>query len=163
MAQLNEVFNVADVPESQRSYEPLPDGWYTAHISNAELCATKAGTGQYIKVRYDVTGPTHQGRIVFGNFNVRNPNPKAEEIGREQLRDLCLAVGINTVKDTDQLVGSVVAIKVATRKQEGYEPSNEVKGWKAIEGGSMPRPAQAKPQSQPPAAGSSPTPPWAKK
>lgn len=162
MAQLNEVFNVADVPESQRSYDPLPDGWYTAFISKTDLCATKAGTGQYIKVRYDVTGPTHQGRVVFGNFNVRNPNPKAEEIGREQLRDLCLAVGLKTVVDTDQLIGSTVSIKIATRKQDGFDPTNEIKGWKAIEGGSIPRPSQPG-QVQPPSAGSSPTPPWAKK
>jgi hypothetical protein len=55
-----------------------------------------------------------------------------------------------------------VSIKIATRKQEGYDPTNEIKGWKAIEGGSIPKPSQAG-QIQPPAAGSSPTPPWAKK
>jgi hypothetical protein len=51
-------------------------------------------------------------------------------------------------------------IKLATKAAEGqYEPSNEIKGWKAIEGGAMPKPAAA-----PSAPASAPaSPPWAKK
>ena len=83
MAFLGKTYNTADLPEAQ-SYEPLPEGWYQVSIKDAELKTTKAGTGQYISVQYTVTGPTHQGRVVFGNINIENPNPKAEEIG---LRD----------------------------------------------------------------------------
>jgi hypothetical protein len=164
MAQLDEVFDINDLPEGNNGdYAPLPDGWYTAHIAAASIETTKAGTGSYIKVRYDITGPTHQGRVVFGNFNVRNPNSKAEEIGRQQLGDLMRAIGLSRVTDTDQLVGCNCVIKLATRQQEGYEPTNEVKGWKAVEGGSMPK--VAPPASRPAAApgGAAGSPPWAKK
>lgn len=158
MAFLNETFSTDELPQgSTGDYTPLPDGWYTANITQASLETTKAGTGQYIKLRYDITGPTHQGRVVFCNLNIRNPNPKAEEIGRQQLGDLLRAIGLAKVSDTDQLIGSRCSIKLATRQQEGYEPSNEIKGWKAIEGGAMPKPAAP---SAPASAGS---PPWAKR
>jgi hypothetical protein len=166
MALLNEVFEVSEVPQGNSGdYSPLPDGWYSGHIAKAELCTTKAGTGHYIKVRYDITGPTHQGRVVFGNFNVHNPSVEAEKIGRQQLADLCRAIGLARVTDTDQLVGHNCQIKLTTRQQDGYEPSNEIKGWKAIEGGTLPRPAlpPTPAPAQRPASSSTGSPPWAKK
>jgi hypothetical protein len=97
--------------------------------------------------------------VVFGNLNIRNPNPKAEEIGRQQLGDLLRSIGIAKVSDTDQLIGNRCSIKLTTKTSDGYEPSNEIKGWKAIEGGSIPKPA-ASPSA--PASNHS-SPPWAKK
>lgn len=165
--QLNETFDIGSLPEgSTGDFTPLPDGWYSAFIAKAELCTTKAGTGQYIKLRYDITGPTHQGRVVFGNLNIRNPNPKAEEIGRQQLGDIMRAIGLAKVQDTDQLVGGALSIKLVTKPAEGqYEASNDVKGFKAVEGGSMPKPAAASPASASASAApaSAATPPWGKK
>lgn len=160
MAFLNETFSTDDLPQNTGGgdFTPLPDGWYTTHIAAASLENTKAGTGQYIKVRYDITGPTHQGRVVFGNLNIRNPNPKAEEIGRQQLGDLLRSIGIAKVSDTDQLIGCTCSIKLVTKTSEGYQPSNEIKGWKAIEGGSIPRPTAPSAPASAPAS-----PPWAKK
>jgi hypothetical protein len=164
MAQLNEVFDIKDLPQGNNNdYTPLPDGWYTTHINAASLESTKAGTGSYIKVRYDITGPTHQGRVVFGNFNVRNPSTKAEEIGRQQLGDLMRSIGLTRVADTDQLVGCNCQIKLTTKVQEGYEPSNEIRGWKAVEGGSMPKPEAPASLPAAPPAGAAASPPWAKK
>jgi hypothetical protein len=54
---------------------------------------------------YDITGPSHQGRVVFGNLNIKNANPKAEEIGRQQLGDIMRAIGLAKVTDTDQFIG----------------------------------------------------------
>jgi hypothetical protein len=155
--QLNQTFNAADLPQSQ-SYEILPDGWYTATITKAEVAATKDGTGQYIKLRYDITGPTHQGRVVFGNLNIRNQSVKAEEIGRQQLGEVMRSIGLATLSDSDQLIGGTLQIKVATRPADGkYEAQNEVKGFKSA-GASAP--VQAKP-----AAAAAPTAskaPWMK-
>jgi len=106
MAFLSDPIEAAALPQSTRNFEPLPAGWYLATITSAELMTTKAGTGQYIKVRYDILGPTHQGRVVFGNLNIRNPSAKAEEIGLQQLGELMGAVGLSRLTDTDQLVGA---------------------------------------------------------
>lgn len=160
MAFLNETFNAADLPQSEQgNFEPLPAGWYTVKIAGAELKTTKNGSGQYIAVRYDVLAPTHQGRVVFGNLNIRNQNPKAEEIGRQQLGDLMRAIGLASVQDTDQLIGGTLAIKLAIRAQEGYEPSNDVKAFKAVGGAAPATPAQTPQQQTPPST----SPPWARK
>ena len=166
MALLNETFDAATLPQNTSSFDPLPPGWYHANITGAELKNTKAGNGQYIAVRYDVTGPAHQGRVVFGNINIRNQNIKAEEIGRMELGNLMRAIGLAKVTDTDQLIGGSLQIKLEIRQQEGYEPSNDVKGFKATSG-SVPTPAAASAPAQAaaavPAASGKAAPPWAKK
>ena len=158
MAQLNETFSVDALPVSDRNFEPLPAGWYTAVVNAAEIKNTKAGTGQYIAIRYDITGPTHQGRVVFGNLNIKNPNPKAEEIGRQQLGELMRAIGLSTVQDTDQLIGGQLMIKLDVRESEQYGASNDVKQFKSS--GSAPPAAGAKVA---PAASGKAAPPWVKK
>ena len=165
MAFLNETFEADNLPQGN-SYEALPAGWYNVNVTGAELKNTKAGNGQYIAVRYDVTGPTHQGRVVFGNLNIKNPSPKAEEIGRQQLGELMRAIGLARVTDTDQLIGGSLQIKLEIRQQEGYEPSNDVKGYKSLNG-SVPAASAASATAQAaaaaPAASGKAAPPWAKK
>jgi hypothetical protein len=156
MAFLEHAFVADEMPVSTNTgFEPIPAGWYEATIASADLKTTKAGTGQYIAVRYDITGPAHQGRVVFGNLNIRNPNPKAEEIGRQQLGELMRAIGLVKVSDTDELIGASIKIKVAIRTQEGYDPTNDVKGFANI--GKMPANVTA-----PAPASAKAAPPWAK-
>ncbi len=159
MAFLDQEFNVDSMPVGTSGFDPLPDGWYTATISGAELKATKAGDGEYIAVKYTVTGPTHQGRVVFGNLNIKNPSQKAEEIGRQQLREVMLAIGLPKVRDTDQLIGGQLSIKLSVRT--GEYAGNEVKGYKAI--GGAPALAQAYAAPAPNSAPAKSAPPWAKK
>ena len=167
MAQLNEVFEVASLPVGNGgNYDPLPAGWYDTTIAGAEVKATKDGTGQYIKIKYQVTGPTHSGRIVFGNINVRNASQKAEEIGRQQLGEIMRALNIPRLTDTDQLIGGMLGIKLDVRAAtEQYAAQNEVRGFRAGNGmagmaGDVPTFAPTKPT---PAPSKGAAPPWAKK
>ena len=167
MAQLNEVFEVASLPVGNGgNYDPLPAGWYDTTIAGAEVKATKDGTGQYIKVKYQITGPTHSGRIVFGNINVRNASQKAEEIGRQQLGEIMRALNIPRLTDTDQLIGGMLGIKLDVRAAtEQYAAQNEVRGFKAGNGmagmaGDVPTFAPTKPT---PAPSKGAAPPWVKK
>jgi len=161
MANLGETFDVDALPQSNTgNFDPLPAGWYSATMAGAELKATKSGTGQYISIRYDITGPTHQGRVVFGNLNIRNANPKAEEIGRQHLGDICRAIGLARVSDTDQLIGHSLMVKLDVEKSEQYGDKNNVKGFKAIAGGAPPVMSKPAPTAVAPAKAA---PPWAKK
>lgn len=166
MAFLEHAINLDDLPESTSGeFTPLPAGWYSATINKASLEPTKDGTGQKIAMRYDVTGPTHQGRVVFGNLNIKNKSAKAEEIGRAQLGDIMRALGLNQVTDTDQLIGGNLQIKLDIKTDDQYGTRNEVKAFKASSdavpmAASMPsfqKPAAATPSSDGAA------PPWAKK
>ena len=162
MASLSQSYDVSDLPKGTSNFEPLPAGWYSATISGAEIKQTKAGTGEYVAVKYSITGPTHQGRVVFANLNIKNPNPKAEEIGRQQLGEVMRAIGLARVDDTDQLIGGSLSIKLEVKSSEQYGDSNEVKGFKAVAGGSMPTPGLTMPVLATPASGKA-APPWAKK
>jgi len=152
---LNEAFTLASLPTSNRTYDVVPAGWYVAQITDAEVKQTKSGTGEYIKIRYDIQGPTSQRRVVFGNLNVKNANPAAEKIGRQQLGDIMRSVGLSAVTDTDQLLGTTMQIKIDIRDSEQYGPSNEVKAWKALAAGMAPAPAV-----KPPASNAKTSPPW---
>jgi hypothetical protein len=160
MAQLNQAFVESELPKSERNFEPLPAGWYTCTIGGAEIKATKAGTGEYIAIRYDITGPSHQGRVVFGNLNIKNANPTAEAIGYQQMGELMRAIGLARVDDTDQFVGGQLQVKLDIRKSEQYGDSNDVKAYKSLAGGAMPMAAAT---AAAPKAAAKATPPWQKK
>lgn len=162
MAQLFDTFDLATMPQRETgSYDPLPPGWYTATITGAEVKATKDGGGEYIKVRYDITGPSHQGRVVFGNLNVKNASAKAEEIGRAQLAEIMRAIGVPRLTDTDQLIGGSLSIKLDVRAAtDQYAAQNEVRGFKAISGSAPATATSSAPAASAPAKAS---PPWAKK
>lgn len=170
MAFLGEEFNVDDLPVGKGNFEPLPAGWYTAAMTQAELKTTNDGTGQYVKIRYDITGPTHQGRVVFGNLNVRNKSLKAEEIGRSQMGEIMKAIGLAKISDTDEFIGGQISIKLdirAARTDEAtgktYESSNEVRGWRSMNGSTAPAAPAAMPTPAAKAATAKAAPPWAKK
>lgn len=163
MAFLEHAFDVNELPQSESNFDPLPAGWYQAKIHGAEIKNTKNGTGQYIAVRYDIIGPTHQGRVVYGNLNIKNASPKAEEIGRQQLGELMRSIGLARVTDTDQLIGGDLQIKLSVKKDDEYGEKNEIKGFKAINGSQPPMPASAPASTAPSQPAAASTPPWATK
>lgn len=135
-----ETISLNDIPAQENDFSPIPAGEYIVGIKNAELKDTKDGTGQYIKLKLDVIAPTNVGRILFANINIRNKSQVAENIGRQQLGSIMRALGLNSVSDTDMLIGGTLAVKVAIKEaQNGYEASNEVKAYKAVEGSAPPR------------------------
>jgi len=147
-------FDASTVPVSDRSYELIPAGWYAATITDAESRGTKSGTGKYLRVEFTLADPA--GRKVWSNYNVKNDNPAAESIGRQQLAEVLRAIGKKTVRDTDELKGCVLSVKVKIRDAaNGYEASNEVAAAKSLDGSAPPKAAA-------PAAAKA-TPPWAKK
>jgi hypothetical protein len=98
---------------------------------------------------------------VFGNLNIRNQSPKAEEIGRQQLGDICRAIGLARVGDTDQLIGNSLMIKLDIEKSEQYGDKNQVKGFKPIAGGAPKVVGMA--AAAAPATATKAAPPWAKR
>ena len=139
MSFLDDPFDLNDLPVGNGGdFEPVPAGWYTVKIVSASVENTKAGTGKYMKVRFDILGPSFQGRVLFTNLNTRNPNPKAEEIGKGQLGDIMRAIGLQRMTDTDQLIGGSLSVKVVVKDDPTYGPGNEVKAFKAVEGSAVP-------------------------
>jgi hypothetical protein len=164
MAFLDEEFTLDTLPQGTSNFEPLPEGWYNASITGAEIKATKAGDGKYIACKYTITGPSHQGRVIFGNLNIKNASTKAEEIGRQQLGEIMRAIGLAKVTDTDQLIGGNLGIKLVVKT--GEYAGNEIKGYRALGGVTPAAVAPFKPVGPSAAAGmpaAKSAPPWAKK
>lgn len=139
--------------DDDSSFDLIPAGWYQMFISKAELRPTKSG-GSMISVTYDISGPTHQGRKVFGNFNWENANPVAQEIGRKQFAQQVRALGLSGIQQLEDLINLPFDGKVGIQKSKDqqYEDSNRVTAFATAgskSGGSV---TQAAPQQRPVAA-----------
>lgn len=159
-------FNATEVQPASSDFEPIPAAWYQFVIEKSELKPTKAGTGSMVSIMAKVQGPTHAGRVVFGNINYQNPNPQAQEIGQRQLSALCHAIGVLNLNNVAQLCGipfearvkiTAPTYNVANDKDSGvlYEARNEFQGFRAVGG------AAAAGASSAPAAPSAPAKPAA--
>jgi hypothetical protein len=117
--------DTSDTPARyQGEFEPLAPGWYTVRITDAEVKETKAGTGFYVKIEYTLENE----RKHWENYNIKNENEKAEEIGRGQFNAVCYACGLATpATDTNQLLNKKLQIKLKIEPAKGeYGPRNRV-------------------------------------
>ena len=147
-------FNAEEV-EPSSSFDPIPAGWYTAIISNSEMKATRDGYGEYLSLTLQIIEGQYENRLVFARLNLKNANDKAVDIARKDLAAICRAVGVMSPQASEELHDIPLMIKVKVRPASGeYEASNDIGGYKAVEGANLtPAPkAASKPQTPPPAA-----------
>lgn len=115
-------------------YSPMPDGDYQAFITESQMKTTRAGTGEYLELKWEVVSPDqYQGRNVWCILNLRNPSSKAVEIAKRELGDLCRAVRVMAPKDSTELHDTICTIKLATEQREGYSPKNVIKAYFPME------------------------------
>lgn len=169
MAQLNfDATNVAPI----QPMEPVPSGWYTAHMTASEMKPTSNGQGAYLETEYTILAPEqYKGRKLFDRMNLQNANAAAVEIAYRTLSAICHAVGVIQVADSSQLHHRPLQVRAVLRPavtadQSGdgkpHEASNEVKGYKAVDGaapGAAAAPA-APVAPPPPAAAPAPATAW---
>ena len=79
---------------TKKKFDPIPSDSYLVRMNRIEEVTTKAGTGVMLKAGFEVINGDQKGRLVFHNFLVEHTNPKAAEIGLEQLDRYLGAVGI---------------------------------------------------------------------
>ena len=112
------------------SYDPIPDGEYTLKALEAEEKDTSAGTGTYIKVKFEVVKGEFAGRWIWQNFNINNPSEKAQRIGRQQMVAWATACGKPDADDTDRLLDKPFSAAVSIEKGTGgYADSNRIKAF----------------------------------
>ena len=152
-------FNAEEIEPS--SFDPIPAGWYKAIISNSEMKPTRDGYGEYLSLTLQVIEGQYENRLVFARLNLKNANEKAVDIARKDLAAICRAVGVMSPKSSEELHDKPLMIKVKVRAAQGeYEASNDIGGYKAVEGGTA-SPVQQKQAS--PAVPSTPAKkPWQK-
>lgn len=136
-------FDVAEVEVSERGdFEIMPKGEYTLKATAAEEKETSAKTGTYIAAEFEVVKGEFTGRKVWQNFNVNNPNDKAEKIGREQIAGWARACGKPNAQDTDELLERPFQCKLGIEKGTGgYSDKNKIDSFLMPGAASKPAPA----------------------
>lgn len=124
MSLFSTPFDATKIEVENTDFSPLAPGKYDAIISAAAEKSTKAGTGKYLSVEFTVTSVQNEGRRVWLNLNLVNPNPVAVEIAQKDLASLCKAIGVMQVSDESQLVDKALTIKVTVDGDR-----NNVKGF----------------------------------
>ena len=154
-------FNANDpnIPEDNRSFDLLPNGWQPAHIIEAEVRRTKAGTGELLALTWEILDGPFAKRRVWQNINILNQSQQAQEIGQIQFKALCQAVGIPGVRRGDDPM-TVFGYKPCSimigrdQNRETGEVRNAVKqtkpyGHTGSEAPARPSPAPARPGPAP--------------
>ena len=127
MATIN--FNATEVPEDE-GFTLLPAGKYAAHIIQSDMKDTKAGTGKFLELRIQILDEPYVGRLIFERFNLINPNATAVKIAQRQLADLCAAVGLDEVEDSEELHGVEFVVELKINPAKGDFPeSNGAKNF----------------------------------
>lgn len=149
MANLGAVFD-PDAIEEDAGFEPLPAGDYLAQIIESEITDTKSGTGQMLKLTFEIMSGQHESRRIWDRLNIVNQNPDAQRIAQQQLKRLCDACGTGAISDSEELHFKPLNIRVGIKidKSGEYRPQNTItKCWEAV--GAQPtqaaKPAPAKP------------------
>lgn len=82
-----------DLTEVVADGEPIPNGEYNVVCETAELRDTKAGTGQYINLKFKVESFSYKGAVIYTMLNIKNPNEQAVKIGMGQLKRFMSVAG----------------------------------------------------------------------
>lgn len=145
----------------REDFSPIPTAEYPAQIIDSDLKPTKANTGHYLELTFEVTDGEYKGRRVWSRLNLDNPNPKAVEIAQRDLSAICHAVGKLQVSDSQELHYKPMVIRVEYVEPDARRtsPTNEIKAFKALSGGA---PSAAAPTASAPGAVVG-APPWASK
>lgn len=139
----------AEMVDPLGTFEPVPNGTYTAVMTDSVFKTTKAGTGQYLECKWEIAEGQYKGRPLWSRLNLSNPNPKAVEIAQRELSSICHAVGKLHVADSVELHNIPISIKVVVTADTGYGPGNDIKGYEALGRTAPPQPQQQATPAQP--------------
>ena len=124
----------------REDFTPLPAGEYRVVIVDSDMKPTKKNDGQYLEVSYEVIEGEYKGRKLWSRHNLDNPNQKTVEIAQRELSAICHAVGILQPRDSQQLHNKPLSVRVEFIPADGFKQQkdgNEIKAWKAVEGGAQ--------------------------
>ena len=130
MADLNG-FNAHEVDPAV-GFDPIPAGKYLAVITESEMKPTKAGTGQFLQLTFQIIDGPYKGRLVWARLNLDNPSAMAVKIARAELSSICRAIGVMQPRDSVELHNLPLVVAVGCKKRDDTgEITNEIKGYEA--------------------------------
>lgn len=125
MASLNNVIDHdAELPGDFEIFEAGPQ---PMEVVESDIVTTKAGTGKLLKYRLRITQGDLENRLIFGQFNLTNPNPVAAKIGQGEFKALRELVEVPEPEDTSDLhFREFIGVVKVTPAKGDYKAKNEV-------------------------------------
>ena len=118
MAQLMQFFDATQI-QPDYGFSPLPVGIYDVRITDSEVKQNAAGTGGYLRLKFECVDGINAGGTGFMLINLYSQSEKAKEIAQRQLSAICHSTGILMLQDSVQLHGQVIRVDVRLQA-DGY-------------------------------------------
>jgi hypothetical protein len=124
---LPEAFN----PEEQEgsNYDVLPKGEYVAQVIDASVSQPKSGDGYGINLTWQITEGEYENRYAWQRITFQHSSNQAQQIGRQQLKDLCEATGVSEqVTDVEvfKFIPCLIRLGIEKDKDGVYPDKNKV-------------------------------------
>jgi len=144
----------ANTVEPSDSFDPIPAGEYLCVITASEEKPTKAGTGSFLVLEFEVIDGPYKGRKLWDRLNLNNPSEVAVKIARATLSAICRSIGVMEPSDSCEMHDLPLLVKVRTEKRaDTDELSNVIKGYRS-RNAAQPSPSSASsPLGSPPTSG----------
>ena len=122
----------------KKTYAPIPAGDYLVKAGKFIEKPTKAGNGTLVAATFEVLEGDNAKRLIFHNFLISHSNPKAAEIGQDQLSKYLKAVGVkggfaelgNDATALEGYLNRALTVKVVIEEgTNGYSDRNKITGW----------------------------------
>lgn len=126
--------------EPNEGFSVIPNGTYTAIVSDSEMKTTKDGRGQYLALTFEIIEGSCKGRRLWSNLNLKNDSADAVKIARGELSAICRAVGImRQINDSVELHDKplTITVKICKRKDTGEDANRISRYEKAGAGNSV--------------------------
>lgn len=127
MARLDTAFDATGI-DPAAAYDLLPAGTYRVQIVESEMRPTRNGMGRLLWLMLDILEGPYQGRKLFDQLNLVNPNPTTVEIAQRTLSAICHATGKLQVNDSEDLHLIPMTVQVGIKPpKNGYGESNSIR------------------------------------
>lgn len=124
-------FDASQVPE-QQEFSALPEGQYVVIATASEEKVTKAGTGKYLQITFEVLDGAFKGRKLWARLNLWNPNQTAKDIAQRELGAICRAVGVIRPNDSAELHNKPLVITVKVELDDRQRQNNAITKYEAL-------------------------------
>ena len=144
-------FNIEAGVDGSSGGEKIKPGRYNLEYKGSDMIENDRGW-KALKIMFDVEGEIVN---VSHAFTMVNPNSeKQAEIGKQSLALMFNAMGVTTIKDTDELVNKKVNVELVYGEKGYLEiQDNFGKGWsEATKPGEKPKPVVDEDEIYPPDA-----------
>jgi len=123
--------------EPRPSMTPVPAGWYPATIISSTLeTSKKEDAGEMFVLRFkidEVAGAPAAGREIALYLCVNHSKIETQQFARADLASIALACDVPVLKDTSDLLGRSLKIRVkVTPAKGGYSEGNGLHGFQSL-------------------------------